>query len=284
MTEQAYAYPVNQLLEYGEPNSKIPDYLSLGFTEKDIPELMRMMQDSFIYDKNNEKDMRWAAPIHAWRVLAQLRAEVAIPVFLSLLYEIDDHDNDWVAEEFPQMLAMIGPASLPMTYEYLNDDTHGLYARITAANILENIGNTYPEHRVTIVDYLTQILTRYLELDMVLNAFLISYLVDLQALESLPIIRQAFASNNVDWQVMGDLEEVEIELGVRTERSTPKPNYSVYPSSRTESSEKKSNHSFYNEPYSTTDKTPYIAPIKIGRNEPCPCGSGKKYKKCCLNS
>jgi hypothetical protein len=23
---------------------------------------------------------------------------------------------------------------------------------------------------------------------------------------------------------------------------------------------------------------------KVGRNEPCPCGSGKKYKKCCLNS
>jgi uncharacterized protein YecA (UPF0149 family) len=21
---------------------------------------------------------------------------------------------------------------------------------------------------------------------------------------------------------------------------------------------------------------------KIGRNQPCPCGSGKKYKKCCL--
>jgi len=23
--------------------------------------------------------------------------------------------------------------------------------------------------------------------------------------------------------------------------------------------------------------------LKVGRNEPCPCGSGKKYKKCCLN-
>ncbi|MBF0383805.1 MAG: SEC-C domain-containing protein, partial [Magnetococcales bacterium] len=22
---------------------------------------------------------------------------------------------------------------------------------------------------------------------------------------------------------------------------------------------------------------------KIGRNAPCPCGSGKKFKKCCLN-
>ena len=21
---------------------------------------------------------------------------------------------------------------------------------------------------------------------------------------------------------------------------------------------------------------------KVGRNEPCPCGSGKKFKKCCL--
>ena len=23
---------------------------------------------------------------------------------------------------------------------------------------------------------------------------------------------------------------------------------------------------------------------KIGRNAPCPCGSGKKYKKCCMDS
>ena len=24
--------------------------------------------------------------------------------------------------------------------------------------------------------------------------------------------------------------------------------------------------------------------LKIGRNDPCPCGSGKKYKKCCLKA
>jgi len=24
-------------------------------------------------------------------------------------------------------------------------------------------------------------------------------------------------------------------------------------------------------------------PPKVGRNEPCPCGSGIKFKKCCLN-
>ncbi|MBI4621444.1 MAG: SEC-C domain-containing protein [Desulfobacterales bacterium] len=26
---------------------------------------------------------------------------------------------------------------------------------------------------------------------------------------------------------------------------------------------------------------PKVAEKKVGRNEPCPCGSGKKYKKCC---
>ncbi|MGA7455634.1 MAG: SEC-C metal-binding domain-containing protein, partial [Rhodoplanes sp.] len=24
--------------------------------------------------------------------------------------------------------------------------------------------------------------------------------------------------------------------------------------------------------------------MKPGRNDPCPCGSGKKYKHCCLNT
>jgi preprotein translocase subunit SecA len=28
-------------------------------------------------------------------------------------------------------------------------------------------------------------------------------------------------------------------------------------------------------------ETRRLAEPKIGRNDPCPCGSGKKYKKCC---
>jgi hypothetical protein len=34
---------------------------------------------------------------------------------------------------------------------------------------------------------------------------------------------------------------------------------------------------------SISDGTPYKNPLRdVGRNDPCPCGSGKKYKKCCL--
>lgn len=27
-----------------------------------------------------------------------------------------------------------------------------------------------------------------------------------------------------------------------------------------------------------------LSNARIGRNDPCPCGSGKKYKRCCLES
>lgn len=41
----------------------------------------------------------------------------------------------------------------------------------------------------------------------------------------------------------------------------------------------------FSEPVEKPRAAPAILPVrtspKIGRNEPCPCGSGKKYKKCC---
>jgi len=33
----------------------------------------------------------------------------------------------------------------------------------------------------------------------------------------------------------------------------------------------------------TVKKQPVVKKAKVGRNDPCPCGSGKKYKNCCLD-
>jgi hypothetical protein len=30
-----------------------------------------------------------------------------------------------------------------------------------------------------------------------------------------------------------------------------------------------------------TEANPFAGSSKVGRNDPCPCGSGKKYKRCC---
>lgn len=39
------------------------------------------------------------------------------------------------------------------------------------------------------------------------------------------------------------------------------------------------------EPYraGASNVVPFVKKVKIGRNDPCPCGSGKKYKNCCVN-
>jgi preprotein translocase subunit SecA len=37
----------------------------------------------------------------------------------------------------------------------------------------------------------------------------------------------------------------------------------------------------YGEPSRVSKPMPEEKGQKIGRNDPCPCGSGKKYKKCC---
>lgn len=34
----------------------------------------------------------------------------------------------------------------------------------------------------------------------------------------------------------------------------------------------------------STPKKPFVRKNKIGRNDLCPCGSGKKYKNCCLKT
>ena len=50
-------------------------------------------------------------------------------------------------------------------------------------------------------------------------------LLDLDAKEAIDDIRLFFAKDCVDTTCAGDLEEVEIELGFRSKRSTPKPDY-----------------------------------------------------------
>ena len=43
-------------------------------------------------------------------------------------------------------------------------------------------------------------------------------------------------------------------------------------------------HSEHGEETSKEVTEPVHSGPKIGRNDPCPCGSGKKYKKCCLGT
>lgn len=52
--------------------------------------------------------------------------------------------------------------------------------------------------------------------------------------------------------------------------------YERYPAEKAKAAGRVMNEGSENEPYVRQTK-------KVGRNDPCPCGSGKKYKHCCMN-
>ena len=50
-------------------------------------------------------------------------------------------------------------------------------------------------------------------------------LLDLQAVESIQQIRELYSREIVDLYAVGDIEDVEIALGLREQRDTPRPDY-----------------------------------------------------------
>lgn len=96
---------------------------------------------------------------------------------------------------------------------------------MAAASGLKEIGQRHPSARAECVDTLTRLLERFQDHDKAINANLIAGLLELHAVESAPVIERAFAAGCVDNSVSGDWQDVQIELGLAHERTTPAPNY-----------------------------------------------------------
>ncbi|MFO7917334.1 MAG: DUF1186 domain-containing protein [Anaerolineae bacterium] len=267
MTEQDYPEPVSKLLTMGEPEvHEWSDYLALGLSPEHVPDLICMA----LGDAPSDDPAIWG-PIHAWRALGQLRAEEAIEPLIQLLQDIDDFDDDWISEEMPTVFALIGPAAIPALANYVLDTSHGTWARVAAAHSLEEIGTNHPDVRSACVSVLTAALERFETLEPEVNGFLVLYLVDLEAVEAAPIMERAFEAGRVDPMVMGDWEDVQVELGLLEERSTPRPSLFGDLGGK------------FAGLVSASEKSEARRRLReLGRNDPCWCGSGKKYKHCHL--
>ena len=228
MTTADYAPPVDKLLTQGDPRNMIgwPDYAALGLGPEHIPDLIRMATDEEL-DVAGSNSLEVWATVHAWRALGQLRAESAVEPLLGLLHRIDDDQDDWVGEEIPEVMGMIGPSAIPALAAYVADSSRGLWARVAASASLTEIGQRHPASRADCVATLTRLLEQYQDHDETLNADLVAGLIELHAVESAPVMERAFAARRVDNSVSGDWEDVQIEMGLRQARETPQPNYAA---------------------------------------------------------
>jgi HEAT repeat protein len=260
MTTSDYTPPVSKLLTLGDARKMPtwPNYREMGLGPEHVPDLIRMALDEELNWGYSDSDEVWA-PLHAWRALGQLQAEEAAEPLTELLAWIDEYGDDWVAEEMPIVFGLIGPAAIPILADYLNDDEHSLFARIAAAHGLKEIVDRYPQSRDDCVAALMETLERFEEFDPDLNGFLISFLVEMEAVEAAPLMERAFAAEQVELNIRGDWEEIQAELGLI---------------------ERESDLAW---DLAEIDKRKAQRHLdELGRNDPCWCGSGKKYKYCHL--
>lgn len=281
LMQHDYTDPVTRLLNYGgldirRTDEPWPNYLELGFSDEHVPELIRMMTDNDLNNAKQDSLEVWA-PLHAWRTLGQLRSvEASKP--LVRLFDRLQHDN-WLATELRTVFSLIGPASIPAITEFMGDRGVDEFCRISVPACLEQIARDHPDHRDECVGDLERQLALYESNGPVLNAFLILSLTDLKATETIDVIRKAFFADCVDLTVQGDVEDVEIAMGLRVTRDTPPPKVQLIPGLPNFDTD--DGRGIGSDDFPTDTDTNLFK--HVGRNEPCPCGSRKKYKKCCLH-
>jgi hypothetical protein len=102
-----YAVPVRRLLSIGETRNydpaEWPDYAAkFGLRREHIDELIRLACDAALNWGDPDSPEVWA-PLHAWRALGQLRAEVSVAPLLAFLKTAED--DEAVGQEFPIVFA-----------------------------------------------------------------------------------------------------------------------------------------------------------------------------------
>lgn len=242
------------------------DYVgAVGLGPDDVAELIGLACAPDAPDMDADSAEGWV-PVHAWRALGQLRAAAAVaPLLASRVRALDD---EWAGLDLPEVFGLIGAPAIPQLRGFLLDHPGDDDGDITVLFGLMNIGRRYQDCRAEVVAGLTQVLHPVFGAEPARAGLAIAVLCELEAVEAIGVIRDAFARDAVDETIVGDLEDVEIELKLRQHRDTPRPRYGLG-----------------DEDYGDEDdrQKPFVhVGPKVGRNDPCPCGSGKKYKKCCL--
>ncbi len=216
-----YTSPVQDLLEMGRPRLRVwPQYTGGHLCEEHVPELIELATDRQLLDGAAEEP-RVYGPIHAWRALAQLGSEQAIGPLVGVLAECEE--NDWAGEELPLVFEKLGVQAVPHLIEYLRNAGNGVYARAAAGAGLTRIAAREKSARKEVVEALSGTLEEFQENRSDLNGLLISNLLDLKAAEAASIIEAAYVANRVDLWINGDWEDVQVELGLRLCRSSPRP-------------------------------------------------------------
>ncbi len=266
----------------------------------------------FILQIKNEKNQidKIYFPVHAWLLLVELKADINMSILKRVLKQGGDFINFWY--EFTYVFSTV-------FYVHLSNNTAFLYEMLTSKgmskiireNILlamRNIGLRQADKKLEIISYYRKFMQFLIEnkndnkiFDYELNEQLIDHITDLRIKELIPEIKTFYNDGLLTFSLIEDFYELKKRIKSEPEDYKSHPIYTDIYSEYNEFKDMFNDgfltHNFINEPEITHAKND-ISPDnddehnnnqktfsgkKAGRNDPCPCGSGKKYKKCCIN-
>lgn len=296
---------------------KIEQLLQLD-REKFSEDLEKMLQDSvsrfnYFVEKTNEEgydNSQLDFPMHALLLLAELENPRSLDEILALLKQDQDFNDFWFGDFINQVMESAlyhcGKNSTFKLFEFLKLPNVYNMNKGIVGEALVKINHDSEERREDLLTAYREILQLYIDnaddenfADTEAVGFLVSDLIDLNYHELLPEIKELFDLELVETFISGTYADVEKDiirpvLGKNLDfiMADIFQKYEALKSNEhdmtTAAPEEDDLADLYNREMlkqvllDDLDK-PFTGQKKVGRNDPCPCGSGKKYKKCCMN-
>ncbi len=269
--------------------------------------LRQLHEDDFLWlDNADEPDEItegiWWLRLHAAMILGQISSEQAGLLLVELMrrmsLEEDDDLQDWLAGYWPAFFQNKPETVLPSLRALCEDKGMDWYIRATAIEaVIKFVAKQGTEALEQALAWLAGIVadeSDYWELRLSAGNTLLGY----PRAEYRPLLEN-MADRQSGWGKhfgRDDIQQAYSETAIGPERFTNpwkfyEPEAIMQRQIRWREEDEKEKQRILNDvadypnnPYGPYyDSEPYIRPEpKIGRNDPCPCGSGKKSKKCCL--
>jgi hypothetical protein len=275
---------VRLLIEAGE---RVPPRLReriLGLGEAAVPPLLAIAADEALDDE--EAPGKGWAPVHAVELLGELRVPAAAEPLLRLLQETEP--GAYLYDELLQALPELGPAVVePALAAYQTVDPE---RRFSLGSVLAGLGVRDDRIYAALVEEFQQ--------EPVPGTMHLAEYGDPRALPLLSKALDDYQEINTDDPMANhlvvELEDAIQHLGgeltpeqqekVRriVEHDRPKREQFLDLIDRAVGRMDLATSPVRGARALTAEPRPARPARKVGRNDPCPCGSGKKYKKCCL--
>jgi tetratricopeptide (TPR) repeat protein len=288
------------LLGLDLPREKIDKILSCP-RDTIIADLEKLLQDGierFLFFEEKELfESLPSFPLHAICFLGELKAEKSLPAVLNFLSQHPDLLDFWFGDHLNetiwQPVYRLSVNQPELLKEFCLKPGVDPFAKTVASETLAQIAFHNPARSSEIALIFKDILQVFVKVtvkdNIIDSEFLglcIADILDCGFKELLPEIKTLYAKGYFNDEVNGPIEEiVDIfdEPGDPTYRRNLEDIYGLYDNINQNWVE------YAEDPDEDWDdalwgvKNSPVTVVKIGRNDPCPCGSGKKYKKCCID-